>query len=61
ASQTYPEMAAEKAEIAKHEITFDPVKAQYVRVTVKPENKIPAWHGGAGHTGFVFVDEIEVN
>ncbi|MBD5256290.1 MAG: family 20 glycosylhydrolase [Bacteroides sp.] len=61
ASEAYPEMTAEKSEIAKHELKFNPVKAQYVKVTVKPENKIPAWHGGAGRPGFVFVDEIEIN
>ncbi|MDE5745446.1 MAG: family 20 glycosylhydrolase [Paramuribaculum sp.] len=61
ATESYPEMTAEKSEIAKHELKFAPVKAQYVRITVKPENNIPAWHGGAGHRGFVFVDELIVD
>lgn len=61
ASEEFPELTGETSFIGKHELKFNPVKAQYVRVTVQPENKIPAWHGGAGHHGFVFVDEIEIN
>lgn len=61
ASEKYSELPSEKSQIVSHELKFNPVKAQYVRVTVKPENKIPAWHSGAGHKGFVFVDEIEIN
>lgn len=61
ASEEIPALPSEKSSIEQHELKFQPVKAQYVRVTVKPENSIPAWHGGAGHHGFVFVDELIVD
>ena len=41
------------------EITFTPVKARYVEVIIKSD-KLPAWHGGAGHPAFLFVDEINI-
>lgn len=61
AAEEYPALTKETSKIEKHTLTFDPVKARYVRVIVKPEPVIPAWHGGAGKPGFVFVDEIEIN
>ena len=30
----------------------------YIKVLVKSEHSIPAWHGGKGKPGFLFVDEI---
>lgn len=47
----------DKDGIYPQEVTFDPVTARYVEVIVK-SSKLPAWHGGAGHPAFVFVDEI---
>ena len=41
------------------EITFAPVKARYVEIIIKSD-KLPAWHGGAGHPAFLFVDEINL-
>ncbi len=61
ASEDYPAMAMSSNSIYTHSLTFDPVKARYVKVTVKPEMAMPEWHGGAGRPGFVFVDEIEIN
>lgn len=61
ASEDYPEMAMSSNSIYTHSLTFPAVEARYVKVTVKPEMKMPAWHPGAGRPGFVFVDEIEIN
>ena len=47
--------------IYDHTLTFEPVKAQYIKVYVQPEHKLPNWHGGRGHQSFVFIDEITVN
>ena len=44
-----------------HELSFAPLKARYVRLTVKPEYSIPDWHSGKGNPSFVFIDEISVN
>lgn len=47
--------------IKVHELSFAPLKARYVRLTVKPEYSIPDWHSGKGNPSFVFIDEISVN
>lgn len=39
---------------------FPPVKAKFVRVTVKNYGKCPAWHLGAGGDTWIFMDEITV-
>lgn len=44
--------------IYNHQIDFTPTKARYIKVLVKSEHSIPAWHGGKGKPGFLFVDEI---
>lgn len=61
ASENYEPMAMSSNSIYTHKLVFPAVTARYVKVTVKPEASIPAWHGGAGKPGFVFVDEIEIN
>ncbi len=62
AGELYPEMKEGDANgIHAHELTFEPVKARYVKFIVEPEYKIPAWHGGKGSPAFVFVDEISLN
>lgn len=62
AKAEYPAMAEEdKNGVHEHELTFDPVKARYVKVTAKPEHSMPAWHGGKGNPAFLFVDEISLN
>lgn len=45
----------------EHKLTFDPVKTRYVKVVATSEHSIPAWHGGKGNPGFLFVDEITLN
>lgn len=60
ASRTIPSLGKEdKDGLYPHEITFSSVKARYVEVLIKSD-KLPAWHGGAGHPAFLFVDEIGI-
>lgn len=47
--------------IYTHTVKFATTKTRYVKVKVLSEQVIPAWHGAAGKSGFVFVDEIQVN
>lgn len=62
ASEDYPVMkASDRNGIYTHKLTFDPVKARYVKVTARSERQIPDWHGGKGNLGFLFVDEIVLN
>lgn len=61
ASEEYPEMKPEmEFGVSKHNISFAPVKAKYIRVVIKPEEVIPSWHalGNGKIKGFLFVDEI---
>ena len=59
--QDYPDIVRdEEFVIKRHTADFKPVKARYVRVVVKSEKRLPAWHAFAGSPGFVFVDELEV-
>lgn len=62
ASEEYPAMKADDRNgVYTHTLTFDPVKARFVKVLALSEAKIPAWHGGKGNPGFLFVDEISVD
>lgn len=48
------------AEISTHKLTFEPIKARYFRVTVKP-SLMPEWHAGKGNRAFIFVDEVRLD
>lgn len=62
ASEDYPEMKQDdKNGIHDHTLEFSPVTARYIKVTAKPEYKLPVWHGGKGNPAFLFVDEISLN
>ena len=61
ATADYPAMAEGGSDIVEHTVDFTPVTARRVRLTLTPEPSIPAWHPGAGHPGFIFVDEIELH
>jgi len=62
AAQDYPDIVqAEEFVIKHHQVDFKPVEARYVRVVIKSERRLPAWHAFAGSNGFLFVDEIAVN
>ena len=58
-SEDLPAMTeANPNQIYHHAAKFSTRKARYVRLRAASEHSIPAWHGGKGHTGFLFVDEI---
>ena len=60
-SEEYPEMKeTDRNGLYEHKQTFAPVKTRYVRVLGLSERSIPAWHGGKGNFGFLFVDEIVI-
>lgn len=61
-SEEYPAMTeADRNGLYDHKFAFEPVKTRYVRVLAPVEHSIPAWHGGAGNEGFIFVDEIVID
>lgn len=39
-------------------LTFAETSAKYLKVIAETYTELPAWHPGAGHPGFIFVDEI---
>ena len=45
--------------IKRYELTFEPLKARYLRVRVTG-HQLPEGHTGFGHPAWIFVDEIEV-
>ncbi len=60
ASKTIPSLGKNDPDgLYPQEISFDPVKARYVEIIIKSD-KLPAWHGGAGNSAFLFVDEIKL-
>ena len=57
--QDYPaQTEANPNKIYLHEYSFAPTRTRYVKVKALSEKEIPAWHGGKGRPGFLFVDEI---
>lgn len=61
ANEQYPEETdPRKLGIVNYKLKFEPVKAQYVKVTIKPSKALPQGHAAAGRTPFIFIDEIEV-
>ena len=51
----------DKKGVENYEITFDPVKARYVKVVIKRSPALPKGHAGEGKAAYMFIDEIEVN
>ncbi len=45
----------------REEISFEKVKARYVRIVGRITPQLPAWHPGAGRKTFLFVDEVGIN
>lgn len=39
-------------------IQFDPIEAQYIRVTAISLKKCPEWHRGYGNPSWIFIDEL---
>lgn len=61
ARQTYPyETDNSKKDIDQYLLTFSPVKARYVRVTVHPAPSFPETHDGYGYPTYLFIDEVSV-
>ena len=57
----YPALTEHSAnDIYPHSLTFDPIKARYVKVKWFTLRSMPHWHPGKGHPAFVFVDEVIV-
>ncbi|MEG1562611.1 MAG: family 20 glycosylhydrolase [Bacteroides sp.] len=62
ASEEYPAMTEQDANgLHSHRLTFAQVSTRFVKVTALSEQSIPAWHGGKGNPGFLFVDEVTLN
>ena len=51
----------DKKGVENYEITFDPVKARYVKVVIKRSPALPRGHAGEGKAAYMFMDEIEVD
>ena len=41
-------------------LAFDQTAAKYLKVVAETYTELPQWHPGAGHPGFLFIDEIIV-
>lgn len=61
ASEDYPLSKVDYQKILWHVLSFHPVEARYVRITVNPVKSIPEWHNGHGQPAFIFIDEIVVD
>lgn len=62
ASKDIPaETNIDKKGVENYEITFDPVKARYVKVVIKRSPSLPKGHAGEGKAAYMFIDEIEVD
>jgi hexosaminidase len=44
----------------KDSVSFDKVKARYIKIIAEVTPKLPAWHSMPGEKAFLFVDEIGV-
>lgn len=51
----------DKKGVENYEITFNPVKARYVKVVIKRSPALPKGHAGEGKAAYMFIDEIEVD
>ncbi len=62
AQKTYPVVSEDfKSKPVNIDMSFDQVKAHYVKITVENTRDIPSWHDGKGQRAMLFVDEIEIN
>ena len=51
----------DKKGVENYEITFNPVKARYVKVVIKRSPALPKGHAGEGKAAYMFIDEVEVD
>ena len=61
ASEQYPALEQATNGIFDHALQFPENEAKFVKITFNSEKNIPQWHPGKGNTGFLFLDEIEIN
>jgi hexosaminidase len=62
AKAEYPiESKAAPNGIKEYSVSFPETSARFVKVFAKTLEALPEWHPGAGHGGFLFIDEIVVN
>lgn len=61
ASKEYPIDAKHFEGVRNHVLTFDPVKARYVRVVATSLRKMPEWFMKTSNPAYIFVDEIVLN
>lgn len=62
ASKDIPaETNIDKKGVENYDITFDPVKARYVKVVIKRSPALPKGHAGEGKAAYMFIDEIEID
>ncbi len=47
--------------IKAFELSFSPVKLNYIKLVAVPVAKLPPWHPGKGDKGWIFTDEVFVN
>lgn len=60
-SKDFPtETDSRKKAVESYGITFEPVKARYVKVLIKRTPALPKGHPGEGRIPFLFIDEIVV-
>lgn len=50
----------DKQGVENYEMTFDTVKAKYVKIIIKRSPALPKGHAGEGKPAYMFVDEIEI-
>ncbi len=51
----------EKPFVSRHLVKLKRSKVRYLKIKVDNYGLIPAWHAAAGHTGWMFIDEILIN
>jgi hypothetical protein len=45
----------------QEKISFAPAEVKYMKIVVKPLQKLPKWHDGKGQRAWIFLSEIVVN
>lgn len=62
AHKTIPaETDINKKEVEHYELSFDPVKTRYVKITIERSPALPKGHDGEGKRPYLFIDEIGIN
>jgi hypothetical protein len=51
----------EDAKLIQEKISFAPAEVKYMKIVVKPLEKLPKWHDGKGQRAWIFLSEVVVN